>query len=218
MNKMTVLLVGLAFVAIAVASFFIWYLPYKEANIKELEKRETGKFSRKIKFPTKALGNGTAVFKIVGSDYQPFLTDGKGAGILHIPNEKGRGDVIIETWVEEDEMKIKMVIYDNQRQIVTMINGNDWVVNKSSKIDCNLDLEAFEVVSLENSNTIPILQIQLLSTHVDIAFETYLSGGMGLFWGKNRMELTGENHKTLNNDLKAIFKYPSNENFGRRND
>jgi hypothetical protein len=218
MNKMTVLLVALSFVAIAVASFVIWYVPYKEANNKELEKRETGKFAKRIAFHTPMLCCGDACFVIVGADHTPLITNGKGDGKLYVPNERGKGEGILFTWIDDKMMKISLTIYDENQSIVSLINGNEWTVNKSARIDCNYDLENFEVVTIENEVVRPVLQIQLKSDRVNIAFETYLNDGTSFFWGNNRLGFSKKGQGKVFNDLKPFFKYPSSSNFGRLNE
>lgn len=214
MTTVTWVTVGAIFVLIG--TLIMWYFPYREDKLKDLEKRESGKFSKRISFKVPVLGNGSTRFTISGEDHTPFITDGKGRGILYIPT-KGSGDGIIYTWIQDNEMKISLTIYDKQRTIVSYISGNEWVVNKSTLIDCNYDLENFEVVSLLGSKVTPLLQIQLKHDRVILALETYLKDGTCFFFGNNRMEYTNPKKMNVDNDLRPLFLYPSDKNFGKRN-
>lgn len=216
MTTIAWMIVGIALIGIG--TFIMWYFPSKEANIKELEKRETGKFSKRIAFQTPMLCCGDACFVVVGADHTPLITNGKGDGKLYVPNERGKGEGILFTWIDNKVMKISLTIYDENQSIVSLINGNEWTVNKSARIDCNYDLENFEVVTIENEVVRPVLQIQLKSDRVNIAFETYLNDGTSFFWGNNRLGFSKKGQGKVFNDLKPFFKYPSSSNFGRLNE
>jgi hypothetical protein len=200
-------------------TLIMWYFPYKEGKDKELEVKETGKVSRRLPLNVSAprICFGNACFDILGEDHVPIITDGKGKGKLYIPSKTGKGEGILYSWIQDQEMKLSLSIYDEYHEAISYIDGNEWVVKKSKTIDCNFDLNSYEVIKYENDSIRVLLQIELTENNVQLGFETTLKDGTKLFLGNNKMEFTGENRKAIHNYLKPIFKYPSNKNFGKRN-
>lgn len=202
---------------IALGTFIMWYFPHRESLKKELEIRETGKFSKIISFDMPTIGNGESSFKIAGGNPIPIISNSAGNGILKIPMNDSIAKGVLYAWIQNNEMKMSITIYNSNLEVISYISGNEWVVNKSTEIDCNYDLESFEVVSLKNDILRPVLQVQLKQDKVDLAFETYLNEDICLFWGNSKIEFTGENHRVIKNDLKPLFQYPSSKFFGKRN-
>lgn len=204
-------------ILIGLGTFIIWYFPNKEAEDQAANVKESGKFSKRIAFgiDVPKICFGGACFVIMGDDHIPILTDGKGNGKLYIPSKTGNGDGIIYCWVQDQQMKVSLTIYDDSLNVISYISGNEWVVKKSKTIDCNYDLTKYEVVRIENGNTKVLLQIELKDDNVQIGFETTLKDGRNFFWGNNKMEFTGPKFTTIDNDLVPLFKYPSDKNFGK---
>lgn len=222
MSKMsTELWVLIGIVLIVGGTFIMWYVPYKESRDKELETKETCRFSKRIpfnvKYPLLFIGDSSSGFEIRGDDNIPFLTDGKGKGKLYIPSKTGTGQGILYAWIQDQEVKLSLTIFNEKHEVISSVSGNEWVVNKSKEVDCNFDLENFEVVRIKNNSFIPILQIELREDSIKMAFETYLQDGTNFLLGNNKMAFASAEKGSVINDLKPLFKYPSKKNFGKRN-
>lgn len=152
----------------------------------------------------------------MGDDHIPILTDGKG-GKLFIPTANGKGESIFSAWVRDQELNVSFIVFDKSGQVITSIEGNEWVVNKSKAIDCNYRPDSYEVVSISEAGVVrPLLQVELRNDKVEFAFETYLSDGTNLFMGNQRIKFAKIGDPAVSNDLAPLFCYPSDKNFGKR--
>ena len=84
--------VVIGLILLAIGTYIMWYVPYRESKDKEFEVRETGRISRRLplEISTPLLCFGESCFLIMDEDHMPIITDGKGDGKLFIPSKRGR--------------------------------------------------------------------------------------------------------------------------------
>ena len=156
-------------------------------------------------YPKMEFGDSGAVFVFAGKPGTPLLKFAEGSALT------------IE--VENDQIKISILIRDKSGTVVAELIKNEWKVNRNHSWDRNYSKNALEVK--DDTGDI-VLQIRLVVDKVQLQAKVYDSTGRGVGIGKvlgldgwgGEIELTGPNHPELLLKIDPIFKYPSDSHLG----
>jgi len=163
-------------------------------------------FSEKTEtYPKMEFGDSGAVLLFAGTPGTPLLTFAK--------------DNALTIEVENDQIKVSILIRDKSGTVVAELIKNEWKVNRNHSWDRNYSKNELEVK--DDTGDI-VLQIRLVGDKVQLQAKVYDSTGRGVGIGKvlgpdgwgGGIELTGPNHPELLLTIDPIFKYPSDSHLG----